>query len=347
MASYRLLLVNNVAVQISGNYLYTSGSSASGIYVISKNKQEDKTEELQSIIEATLEYERGESLYKYVTQTQPIEQINSLLKIHAIYTPLYYLKKQLADSGDKKKIIRNSETMINEDITAEWNRSYKLQFIANEIVKYSNLVPIVSPMINSSLKYNTYNPALLLRYDNNKVLYLYYFDDSIAIINPFKWLPNIEDTKLFQLALNPESFVPLEGLDNPMVFKVPTHRDTLINLMGTKYDILALCNINNNNIPFSEQNIIRLIGGLALTEIGGTNENINLPLKGPIYYVFGTDSDNNRVITNITLDKSSIELGYDDEVSERNLIQHFLLGIFGGEDMNKYVGLIEGGKLLR
>lgn len=344
MATHKIVIFNNYILKYNKEPILLVNESNKFRKFITQKSKKDVSEFVVNHIQTTYQKELETSPYAKFCKLDSEypsynESMDSIMRIYAIQTPIYRLMLELLESNTRRMILRTPQNEM-VDITKQWQND-RIRILGEEIVKYSELLLMLSAMVNNSLKFNNDNPALALRVLGHEVMQLFYIDTK-TIINPFKYMTFLSDTKLFSKAFNSEENTILQSFNDPCVFNSFTNKgSTRINI-ATRYDILQMCNIKHN-FPFSQQEMIYLIGALALNILGATNENINLPTNGTVYISYTTDSMETLQIKQYA--RTREELLDADIINQFSLMHLFLLRTLGDEGL-RYLTEFEEARLI-
>lgn len=346
MATYKIVIFNNYILKYSEDPILFVGGIGKYRKFMTKNGKKNVSEFVLNHFQTIHKQEMETSPYAkfYKPERRDIdydESIDQIMKIYAIKTPIYKLIIELLSSDAHRLVLRNPQNEM-VDITRQWQTD-RIRILGEEIVKYSELLLMLSAMVNNSLKFNNTNTALALRVSGHEVMQLFYIDTK-TIINPFKYMTFLSGTKLFAHAFIAEEDKVLTFFDKPCVFNTVTNKgSTRINI-ATRYDILQMCNIKHN-LKFSQQAMILLIGGLALNRLGATNENFNLPTDGTIYISYTTDATGALQANQYARTRKELANSGAEIINQFSLMHMFLLRTLGNEGV-KYLTEFEEARFI-
>lgn len=347
MATSLILLINNERVIVDNELVIYTGTSRSSAKLLTRKSKRDVTEEVMAHIEDLMEAEREDYFHKFVIKDEPyFAPSNSEMRIKSVETPLYEIFCKLSESKQTALSLSDPVTGVPENITARWNRR-RIQFFLDEVVKYSDLIPMLERLVNPSIKYNKLNNGLVFKSGQNTMMHLVHIDVP-GIRNPFTWFKeDLKKTKMFRMAFDENYERIVESFEDPQLFHAITNRETAVVNVATALDVLKLCNIDfDSPTVFNSTALVRLVGGLAANRYGASNENILIPTNGTIHVVFRENAEGFQELINYSKDRDSLDVGEGDTVAEWSLMYFFLRMILGTDDAARYLADFEGARLI-
>jgi len=198
-----------------------------------------------------------------------------------IKTPIYEFQMLLMNNNFHKtslKIMGKDTKLV--DITSIWS-TLKFKILAEQISRYSFLIPQLEALTASSLEYNRTNPILMYKKQNKRMFHLL-FTDINGINNPYSWVA--KDLQMSDLFITYFEASKSYTAKDPQVFEVHSEITDTTLVVATSYDILRMMGIDCNvSQRFSGIGLTQLIGAKIIDYFGFGEDVIGLPTLGSIY----------------------------------------------------------------
>lgn len=257
MATYLLLINNQVIQDEAGNNVLQVRSSQGIFYTTAKTKA-DATDLVMRRESQIIGAEMSDPFYPAVAGMEVQEKVIDDLKIVLRYTPLYILKQELVMNDDYTSI-----KGLDFDVRREFNK-HAVDFYIEECGKFGVIMEwLENVAFKNRVKVNS---PLAIKKDGKQVMNLLWVQSS-NLFNPITLFKDTKNSRLFRNCFNDFSEVEQNfNLDMPDSFRTKILGGNVEAVFVTSTDALKMCNIDFP-VELTSRNLYYLIAGVCIRNV--------------------------------------------------------------------------------